>query len=109
MEGQKLDPAVEYVNTNPQAQGRVKTTPGAIGYVGLGFIDQTVKALEIDGIEPNRRTVAAGKYPISRPLFMFTNGYPDLGSHVYRFVTMYLTEEGQDIIEAKGFVPLTNY
>ena len=40
---------------------------------------------------------------------MFTNGYPRLGSIVHAFVTFHLTERGQEIIEAKGFVPLTNY
>jgi ABC-type phosphate transport system substrate-binding protein len=42
-------------------------------------------------------------------LFMFTNGYPKLGSTLYKFVTFYLTEKGQALIEAKNYVPLTNY
>jgi ABC-type phosphate transport system substrate-binding protein len=40
---------------------------------------------------------------------MFTNGFPKLGSATYKFVTFYLSEKGQELIEAKGFVPLTNY
>jgi len=72
-------------------------------------VDKNVKALKIDGVLPTRKTIATGKYPISRPLFMFTNGYPRLGSIVHAFVTFHLTERGQEIIEAKGFVPLTNY
>lgn len=100
---------VEYVNSNPQAHARVKTTRGAIGYVGLGFVDSAVRALKIDGVQPTRRTIASGTYPVSRPLYMFTNEYPRLGSMVHRFCTFYLTERGQELIEAKGFVPLTNY
>jgi len=99
---------VEYVNANPQAQSRVRTTAGAIGYVGLGF-QEGVKVLTIDGITPTRQTVANGSYPISRPLFLFTNGYPKLGSVIHKFVSFYLTEKGQELVEAKGFVPLTNY
>jgi len=99
---------VEYVNANPQAQSRVRTTPGAIGYVGLGFLEG-VKALSIDGVTPTRSTVASGTYPVSRPLFLFTNGYPKLGSITHKFVTFYLTEKGQELVEAKGYVPLTNY
>ncbi|MBP7051200.1 MAG: phosphate ABC transporter substrate-binding protein [Phycisphaerae bacterium] len=99
---------VEYVNANPQAQSRVRTTPGAIGYVGLGFLEG-VKALAIDGVTPTRSTVASGTYPVSRPLFLFTNGYPKLGSITHKFVTFYLTEKGQELVEAKGYVPLTNY
>jgi phosphate transport system substrate-binding protein len=99
---------VEYVNANPQAQSRVRTTAGAIGYVGLGFLEG-VKALSIDGVAPTRQTVASGTYPVSRPLFLFTNGYPKLGSAVHKFVTFHLTEKGQELVEAKGYVPLTNY
>lgn len=108
MKKQAMGAGVEYVNANPQAQSRVRTTAGAIGYVGLGFLEG-VKALSIDGIAPTRQTVANGTYPVTRPLFLFTNGYPKLGSVVHKFVTFYLTEKGQELIESKGFVPLTNY
>ena len=108
MNKQPMAASVEYVNANPQAQARVRTTPGAIGYVGLGFLEG-VKALEVDGVKPTRRTVSSGSYPVSRPLFMFTNGYPKLGSMVHKFVAFYLTERGQELVEAKGYVPLTDY
>jgi len=100
---------VEYVNSNPQAHARVKTTEGAIAYVGIGFVDANVKALKIDGIVPTKKTISSGAYPLSRLLFLFTNGFPKLGSTTHKFCTFYLTEKGQEIIEAKGFVPLTNY
>ena len=108
MKKQPMAAGVEYVNANPQAQSRVRTTAGAIGYVGLGFLEG-VKALAIDGITPTRSTVASGTYPVSRPLVLFTNGYPKLGSITHKFVTFYLTEKGQELVEAKGYVPLTNY
>jgi len=109
MHKEEMGAKVEYVNSNPQAHARVKTTIGAIGYVGIGFLDANVKALKIDGISPSRQTIATGQYPVARPLFMFTNGYPKLGSMTYKFCTFYLTETGQEIIEAKGFIPVTNY
>ena len=109
MKGQKMAPSVEYVSTNPQAFARVEKTRGAIGYVGYGFIQTGVKALTLDGVEPSRQTILSGKYPASRPLFMFTNGYPVLGSMTYKFVTFHLTEKGQEVIENKGFVALTDY
>jgi len=108
MNKEKMD-KVEYVNSNPQAHSRVKTTQGAVGYVGLGFVDKDVKALKIDGVAPTRRTIASGTYPVARPLFLFTNGYPKLGSLLHAFVSFHLSEKGQEIIEAKGFVPLTDY
>jgi phosphate transport system substrate-binding protein len=109
MNKQKMGSSVEYVNANPQAHARVKSTRGAIGYVGLGFVDRNVKALAVDKIEPSRKTISSGVYPVSRPLFMFTNGYPKLGSMTHKFCSFYLSEKGQELIEAKGFVPVTNY
>lgn len=109
MKKEKMADIVEYVNSNPQSHARVKSTVGAIGYVGLGFLDRNVKALKVDGIMPNRSTIAKGIYPVSRPLFLFTNGYPKPGSIVFQFCTFHLTEEGQEIIEDKGFVPVTAY
>lgn len=105
----KMASGVEYVNSNPQAHARTKTTTGAISYVGIGFLDSNVRALEINGVMPSNKTIAKGIYPVSRALYLFTNGYPDLGSIVHQFCSFYLTEEGQEIIEAKGFVPLTSY
>ncbi|NLF33171.1 MAG: phosphate ABC transporter substrate-binding protein [Planctomycetes bacterium] len=109
MNRQKMAQNVEYVSSNPQAKARVETTSGAVAYVGLGFVDAKVRALQVNGVTPTRKTIASGTYPVSRPLFMFTNGYPTLGSPLHRFCTFHLTEAGQDIIEDKGFVPLTDY
>ena len=109
MNKEEMGSKVEYVNSNPQAHARVKTTIGAVGYVGIGFLDANVKALKVDGVLPSRQTITTGQYPVARPLFMFTNGYPKLGSMTYKFCTFYLTETGQEIIEAKGFIPVTNY
>jgi phosphate transport system substrate-binding protein len=105
----KMDASVEYVSSNPQVHTRVQTTPGAIGYVGLGFLDAEVKGLKVNGVMPSKETVSKGIYPISRPLFLFTNGYPELGSLSFNFCTFYLSEKGQEIINAKGFVPVTHY
>lgn len=105
----KMFDKVEYVNSNPQAHARASSTEGAIAYVGLGFADEKVKALEINNVVASKKTILAGQYPLGRPLFLFTNGYPALGSAVYTFCSFYLSEKGQEIIEAKGFVPVTSY
>jgi len=108
MKKEKMADTVEYSNANPQVQNRVKTTPGAIGYVGLAFLDD-VKAIECNGVAPSRTTVLSGKYPIARPLFMFTNGYPASGTLVKEFVEFHYSEKGHNVIIEKGFVPLTEY
>ncbi len=109
MKKEKIADGAEYVGSNGQARQRVQSTKGAIGYVGLGFVDRTVKALTVNGIEVSAKTIALGDYPIARPLFMFTNGYPKMGSWIYKFINIYLTEEGQKMIESIGYIPVTSY
>lgn len=109
MNKEKIGKGCEYVGSNGAVRGRVQSTPAAIGYAGLGFVDHTVKALSVNGVMPTKKSIISGKYPIARPLYMFTNGYPKLGSDVYRFVTLYLTKKGQEIIEGIGFIPTTEY
>ncbi len=109
MQKAKIRQDAEYVGSNGAARQRAQSNPAVIAYAGLGFVDKTVKALNINGIEPNPRTVQTGVYPISRPLFMYTNKYPKLGSSLYQFITLHLTEDGQEMIEKIGFVPVTSY
>ncbi len=105
----KIAKTAEYVGSNGAIRQRVQSTPAAIGYAGLGFVDKTVKALDINGIHPTAVTVKSGLYPIARPLFMYTNKYPKLGSALYQFITIYLSKDGQEIVEEIGFVPVTDY
>jgi phosphate transport system substrate-binding protein len=98
----------ETVGSNVAVANRVKSTPNAIGYVGIGFL-AGLKALPVNGVLPTVNTVQKGEYPIARPLFMYTNGYPGMGSDVFRFVTLHLSEDGQQLVEENGFVPVTQY
>ncbi|RKX58414.1 MAG: phosphate ABC transporter substrate-binding protein [Thermodesulfobacteriota bacterium] len=82
----------------------VKRTKGAIGYVGLGYLNSEVKALKVDGVLPSQYTVLKGTYPISRPLFMYTDGKPK--GLVKDFIDFVLSKEGQKIVKEEGFVPL---
>jgi phosphate transport system substrate-binding protein len=104
MKGDRMAAIIEYVGSNGAIRQRVQSTPGAIGYVGLGFLDRTVKALEIEGVMPNKDTVSSSRYPISRPLFMYTNGEPKEGTLLSKFVSFYKTAKGKEITEAIGFV-----
>ena len=98
----------EYVGSNAAARARVIDTPGAIAYIGLGFVSG-VKAISINGVTPTLKTVGGGEYPIARPLYMVTNGYPELGSAVQAIVTMYLKPFGQEMVKGIGYVPVTQY
>lgn len=109
MKKEKIEENAEYVGSNGAIRQRVQSTPAAIGYVGLGFVDRTVKALTIEGVYPDSRTIASGVYPIARPLYMFTDRYPKLGTHLHAFITLYLTPRGQEIVKEIGFIPVTQY
>jgi len=82
----------------------VAKTPQAIGYVGLGYITDSVKAIPINGIIADKKTVLSGKYPLSRPLFMYTNGVPT--GLVKDFIDFIMSEDGQKLVEEEGFVGL---
>jgi phosphate transport system substrate-binding protein len=109
LKGEKIVKNCEYVGSSGAIRQRVQSTPAAIGYVGIGFIDSTVKALPVNNVLPSPETVKDGSYPIGRPLYMYTNDFPKMGSDLYLFVNLFLTKKGQEIIEETGFIPVTNY
>ncbi len=95
-------------NSNGAVQQTIAQTPGAIGYVGLGFIDNTVKAVKVDTngalVEPTIANVLNGSYPLSRSLYMITNGQPTGLTKAY--IDYVLSPKGQSILEKEGFVPV---
>jgi phosphate transport system substrate-binding protein len=102
----KMCEGVEYVGSNGAIRQRVQLTKGAIGYAGLGFVDRSVKALEINEVAPSAATVSNKTYPLSRPLFMFTNGEPKADSLIARFLAIAFSERGHEMIEEIGFIPV---
>ncbi|MDN7024190.1 phosphate ABC transporter substrate-binding protein [Methanoculleus sp. FWC-SCC1] len=93
-------------NSNGAVKQTVQHTPGAIGYVGLGYLDGTVKAVSVgtDGtvVEATLENVRAGTYPIARELYMFTTGEPTGLAKDY--IDFILSPDGQAIVEEEGFV-----
>jgi len=94
------------LNSNGAVQSTVSTTPGAIGYVGLGYAGAPNKALKIvvgsEQIEANSANALSGKYPLARPLFMLTKGAPAGLAKTY--IEFILSAKGQTIVEKEGFV-----
>jgi len=82
----------------------------AIGYYGMGYISKKQKPLSIAKDEnseyemPTIENVINGKYPVSRPLFFYTNGIPE--GLVKKLIDFALSKEGQDIVLATDFVPV---
>jgi phosphate transport system substrate-binding protein len=103
-----LEKGVEMVSTavvqgsNQAVKTTVAKTPGAIGYIGLGYVDSSVKALKYDGVLPSKSSVLDGSYEISRPLFMYTNGTPE--GVVKKFIDFVMSPEGQTVVEQVGYI-----
>ncbi len=82
----------------------VAQTPNAIGYVGVGYVSDAVNLVTVNGITPNADTVLTMAYPISRPLYMYTNGEPT--GAVKQYLDFVKSAEGQEIAEEQGFVSI---
>lgn len=104
LKGAKTRPDALMQASNQAVASTVARTPAAIGYVGLGYISSDVKALEVDGVMPSRDTVLSTKYPVTRPLFMYTNGKPQ--GVVKSYLDFVQSAEGQRLVEEQGFVGL---
>lgn len=83
----------------------VSKNANAIGYVGIGYINKELKPVTVNAIEGTKTTTLNGSFPISRPLFMFTRGWPE--GNTVKFLNYLLDpEKGQKFVEEAGYVPL---
>jgi phosphate transport system substrate-binding protein len=96
--------AAKLLPSNQAIADEVKANKAGIGYVGLGYLTGDVKVVAIDGVKASIGTAADGSYPISRYLYMYSNGEPDGVMKAY--LDWILGAEGQKLVEDEGFVPL---
>jgi phosphate transport system substrate-binding protein len=83
----------------------ISAEPGGIGYIALGYLSASTKPLRVDGVMGSLYSVRDGSYPLSRPLFMFTRGWP--GGTLLEFINFALDPgRGQRIVLSSGFVPV---
>lgn len=104
LDKKKVRPDAIMQASNQGIASIVSRTPGAIGYVGLGYVSASVKAISVDGVASTREAVLKNKYPITRPLFMYTNGVPE--GMIKKFIDFVKSAEGQKIVGEEGFVGL---
>ncbi|MFZ0004884.1 MAG: phosphate ABC transporter substrate-binding protein [Methanoregula sp.] len=97
-------------NSNGAVLQEVAQTPNAIGYISIGYLDNTVKALPINVngtlIAPSVATVKDKTYPIHRDLYMITNGQPT--GLAADYINFLLSPAGQQIVVAQGYVALNS-
>lgn len=105
LQGEKVYPGALLQASSGAIVTAVTENKNAIGYIGVGYINEKIKALPVDGVVGNKETTLNGKFPISRALFMFTNGWPK--GDALNFLTYMLhPNQGQKLVEKSGFVPL---
>ena len=104
----KLEDACKYSNeldSTGAVMAKVASTPGSIGYVSLDVLDDTVKALKLDGAEPTEENIKAGKYFLSRPFVMATKGeiseQSDLVKALFDFI---YSDEGSELVKSVGLI-----
>lgn len=84
---------------------KVASTPGAIGYVSLDVINDTVKTLSIDEVAPSVENIKSGSYLLSRPFVMATKGEISEQNEAVQAIFTYLaSEEGKALIESVGLI-----
>lgn len=84
---------------------KVASTPYSIGYISFGYMDSSVKALELDGVAPTLENALADKYELQRYLHMFTKGEPTGITKSY--IDFVLSPDFQDNTVAKEFIPIS--
>ena len=104
----KLEDACKYANeldSTGAVMAKVASTPGAIGYVSLDVIDDTVKLLTLNGVEANEENIKTGDYFLSRPFVMATKGEISEQNDLVKALFDYIySDEGTEILKAVGLI-----
>ncbi|RYE09675.1 MAG: phosphonate ABC transporter substrate-binding protein [Hyphomicrobiales bacterium] len=108
----RQDVVTEISGDYTETLARLKSDPNTVGVFGLSFYEQntdTLKVATVDGIVPTKATIAAGEYPVSRPLFFYVKGQhigvvPGISEFVAFFLSDAMAGEG-GTLEANGLIP----
>ncbi len=105
MNKERVYPGALLQASNGAVVQAVSKNKNAIGYIGIGYVNQSVKPLTANSIIGSAKTTLDGTYPISRALYMFTQGWPS--GDILNFINYVLhPQKGQKYVEEAGFVPL---
>lgn len=108
---EEFAPGALMLSSSQAVADEVAGNSAAIGYYGMGYVSAQQKPVAIAKtdkgpyVTPAIENVMRGEHPVSRPLFLYTNGVPS--GLVKSFVDFAFSSDGQDIVRATDFVPLT--
>ncbi|OAN13085.1 phosphate ABC transporter substrate-binding protein [Photobacterium jeanii] len=100
-----INPQSLVVNTNGMVKSLVSRNLHAIGYISLGSIDNSIKPLSFEGVEPTLTNLEAGKYQISRPfLMLYKEKTLQTEKSAKSFLDYVISPQGQKIIDERGYL-----
>lgn len=91
-----------YMPSNEAIKQEVKSNKYAIGYIGMGYMDDSVLALSIDGVLPTKENVSNKSYPIAREIYWYVPANRE--GTLKGLVEFAISQEGQKIVESEGFI-----
>jgi phosphate transport system substrate-binding protein len=100
----KVNPRAQMQASSGAVVQAISKNRYAIGYVGIGYLNQSVKALTVNGVQASAKTALSKEYPVARPLYMYTDGQP--AGVVAGFINFVLSPAGQKLVAREGFVPV---
>jgi phosphate transport system substrate-binding protein len=105
MKKAKVAPQAQMLASSGAVVTAVAKNKYAIAYVGIGYVNKSVKPLQVNGITASVKTALSKEYPFSRELYMYTDG--DATGDIAKYIAFVKSAEGQKIVVKEGFVPLT--
>ena len=105
--GEKVDNTTVEANITNSTSVMITSVAGtttAIGYISLGSLNDTVKAISVDGVAPSVDTIKSGEYALARPFNIVTTG--EVGELAQDFIRYILSAEGQAVIEENGYIAI---
>jgi len=104
MAKEEITPRAIVQSSNGAVRQLVSGDPNAIGFISLGLVDHTVKALQLGGVMPTWDSVMAGEYTLYRPFLFVVNGEPTGATE--HFIDYTLSAEGQQALMHEGLIPM---
>ena len=95
-------PETLYMPSNEAIKQEVKSNKYAIGYIGMGYMDDSVHSLAIDGITPSKENVSNKTYPIAREVYWYVPS--ERTGTMKELVDFAISNDGQSIVESEGFI-----
>ena len=103
MEESLITPKAIVQDSNGAVRQLVSSDVNSIGFISLGLVDATVKAVDLNGLAATWKNIANGSYPLFRPFLFITDGEPT--EKAMQFIDFTLSDKGQQLLIKEGLIP----